>query len=42
MMGATFINPYQGLKHLRYWAKGKHRSGATFINPYQGLKQFSG
>ena len=37
--GATFINPYQGLKPRRKQAVGMGRiKGATFINPYQGLK----
>ena len=37
--GATFINPYQGLKRVYLNAVEPSKgNGATFINPYQGLK----
>ena len=40
--GATFINPYQGLKQLRRHRTSGGGFGATFINPYQGLKPQTG
>ena len=38
IIGATFINPYQGLKRYQQCQVPKKDKGATFINPYQGLK----